>query len=742
MKTEDILTGGAPPAEEATFNFDLREYLRIVTSRWPLILAITLASLVLALVRFYLTPPAYRATALLQIEQRSPVALSGERNPYVEAYLRQTYFPTQFRLLRSRNLAERTVRSLEFQVDDGADTPAEDEAEIAAKARRILSAITVDPVSGTELVSIHHISSDPKHSADVVNTLAQEFISWNIENRAGIVDRTSNFLNLELDRLRQEITDKEAQLAEYQRRSDIVSADPGSNLTLRRLEQLNSDLLSARSETRARLSALRELSSRSQEAVADAESNGLVGDMRRNQVRLEADYDSKLQTYKPDWPDMVELKASIDDAEREILAAIDRYVGEARTRLRGEYQAALGKERGIEREIDTVKSQALDFNSASVEYNSLRLEIDTRRERQDELLRQLETAAMSARMFDDRQSNVRVIESALVPTRPFRPSFRNSVVSGLALGLALGIGLALLLHLLDRTVKTPEELERLLKLPLLGVIPDVSEGSRGSAYYGYYGYGRKRGSRSRDKTSEAIEQVELLPAIRPRLAICEAYRSLRTALLLSSAEKLRLISITSAESGEGKTTTATNLAVVLAQLGKQVLLIDADLRKPRLHKVFGESNQAGLVNSLTGTVQPEELIRSTSVPNLFLSPAGPHPPNPSELLASERMRAFLEFAQQKFDMVVIDTPPVLAVTDAVIVARFCDGVVLCFRAEKVLREDVKSCRNRLQMADTRILGAILNRHQPAKGGGYGRRYRHYYEAYGEGEDDARDSSAA
>ena len=266
------------------------------------------------------------------------------------------------------------------------------------------------------------------------------------------------------------------------------------------------------------------------------------------------------------------------------------------------------------------------------------------------------------------------------------------------------------------------------------VIPDVSEKSKGYGSSGYYSY-RKR---SRPTPSDPIRQIELLPALHPRQAVSEAYRSLRTALLLSSAEKLKLISITSADSGEGKTATAVNLGTVLAQLGKRVLLVDGDLRKPRMFKLFEVSNRAGLVNFLTSNVSPETLVVPTGIDNLFLCPTGPHPPNPSELLASDRMREFLLFAQANYDFVIVDTPPVLAVTDSVLVGAMCHGTVLCFRANNVLREDVQACRNRLLMSDVRILGAVLNRYAPPRSGGYGRRY-YYYESYGE---DIDNSSAA
>jgi capsular exopolysaccharide synthesis family protein len=237
-------------------------------------------------------------------------------------------------------------------------------------------------------------------------------------------------------------------------------------------------------------------------------------------------------------------------------------------------------------------------------------------------------------------------------------------------------------------------------------------------------------------------QIELVPHERPRTLISEAYRSLRTALLLSSARELKVVAVTSAVAGEGKTATAANLAVVLAQLGRPVLIVDCDLRKPRLHQVFRVSNRSGLVNQLTSTADPESVFLPTEVPNLWLTPSGPIPPNPSELLSSDRMRDWLKAMRSRFDYVVIDTPPALAVTDATIIGLLADGVVLTLRSGKVTREEARLCRDRLRQSDVRILGAVLNRYRSLQPGG-GKRYK-YYESYGaeESEPKAGSGSAA
>ncbi len=742
-ETEILLTAPEPASPSQSPAFDAREYLHLIVSRWPLILLVTTLCVALALVHFFVTPPQYRAETLLQIEQRSPLALSDDSNPYLEAWLTQKYYPTQYRLLRSRGFAERVVQRLNLAPQLGLDSAGLDQSQaevtdevvLASLARRLLGGIRVDPIQGTELVTLSYTASKAEQAAEIVNAFAQEYIGWNIENRSVIIDNTSRFLEAELKEIKVGLQRKEAQLKEYSRRTDIVSFDPSSNPTLQRLANLNSEVLRAQAELREREARLRELSQLPRDSVADEESKGVISDLRKERLRKEADYEAKLQIYKSDWPAMIELEAGIEDGVKAYQRAVDRYYKEAESRHRAETQTARNKTHRLESELAAVKSEAIDLGSVSVEYNNLQTELTDLQNRHDDFLGQLSKTSMLARMFGQSGSNVRVVEHALVPARSFRPSLRLDLTGGLGSGLALGIALVLLLHFLDRTVKTPEELEKILQLPLLGVIPDVSEKSKGYGLSGYYGY-RKQ---SRPTPSDPIRRIELLPALHPRQAVSEAYRSLRTALLLSSAEELKVISITSADSGEGKTATAANLGTVLAQLGKRVLLIDGDLRKPRLFKIFKVSNRAGLVTFLTSNVSPETLVVPTDVDNnLFLCPTGPHPPNPSELLASDRMREFLQFGQANYDFVIVDTPPVLAVTDAVLVGAMCHGAILCFRANKVLREDVQRCRNRLLMSDVRILGAVLNRYAPPRSGGYGRRY-YYYESYGE---DMESSSAA
>jgi succinoglycan biosynthesis transport protein ExoP len=740
------------PREPSTSEFNLGEWLHILRRRWMLLAAAVVIGLGAAAVHYAMTPRLYVANAVLQIERRSLTPLVGSQTPWLEDWWNMEYYPTQYKLLESRGLAERVVLNLRLAEDPffnpggkplptGAQGGAAeaDMAALGGLANRLRGGLSVDPIRNTQMVTLTYRSTNPEFAARAVNGFAEAFIDWGIENRSTTAGNASTFLSSQIDTLKKEIGDKEAQLQNVSRTSNIVELESGSNVTMQRLEALNksySDALRARIEKEARY---RELMSASKEAVAESQSDGLVTDIKAKQLDMERDYEIGLKTYKKDFPKMLELQAAIEKGRQHLAGVVEEMVDKARKTAYAEYQTALREEQALEREMRGLKSEVLDESSASAEYRNLSLEAETRRNLLDEVLKAQSETEVTARLQGTRESNVRIVDRALAPGGPASPNLKQDLSSGLLLGLFAGLGLVLLLEYLDRTVKTADQLERLLGLPALAVIPDISDA--GSSYGGYrsYGtYGTKpegagggKGSRRwlEKKKSDAPGRIELVPHEGPRLAVSEAYRSLRTALLLSSAHELKVVAVTSAVASEGKSATATNLAVVMAQLGRRVLIVDADLRKPRLHEVLQVSNRAGLVSYLTGNADFESIISRTSVPQLFVIPAGPNPPNPSELLASERMQELVRMARSRFDFVVIDTPPILPVTDAALVGTLVDGVTLCLRAGKVTRDEARSCRDRLQFAGIKVLGVVLNRHSAAQGGYSGRRYQ-MYETYG------------
>jgi polysaccharide biosynthesis transport protein len=758
---------GFTPSEPET-EINISEYVAMLRRHWKLIAVACLVALLGGAIHYAITPRQYMAAATIQIERRNLSPVGTGQNPWLENYWNMEFYPTQYELLQSRGLAERVVKSLDL-MEDPAFNPAagperngkrgptaeDDQVTLGHLADQLRGGLTVDPVRNTQLVRVSFRSSSPAFAAKAANAFAESFIDMGVEDRYASAGKASTFLSSQIETLKQEIADKEQQLQAFSRRTDIVTLDPQSNVVLQRLESMNGSLMQAKRTRIEKEAHYHEIMTLPAETVADSLSGGVVGGLRADQIRLERDYETKLKTFKPDWPEMVSLKAQIDKGKQHLEGLIREMVEKARSTASAEYQSAQRQEQAIETELVSNRKDAIDQSSSAVQFTNLKVEIQTRRELLDQLMRQQSETEVAVRLQDTRQSNIRIIDQALTPSGQFSPSLRKDITYGALLGLLLGVGAALLIELLDRTFKSPEEVERRLSIPILAAIQDIADVGKSYGYSGYgYGYGSDTTERARVRgrnapagwlekkkgAPQAQVQIELVPHERPRTLISESYRSLRTALLLSSARELKLVAVTSAVAGEGKTATAANLAVVLAQLGRPVLVVDCDLRKPRMQEVFHVSNRVGLVNQLTGTADPESVILPTEVPNLWVVPSGPTPPNPSELLASTRMREWLRAMRERFDYVIIDTPPALAVTDATLVGVLVDGVVLTLRSHTVTREEGRHVRDRLRQADIKILGAVLNRYRALQAGvakGY-----HYYEAYGAEESESSKAGSA
>lgn len=756
-----------PAHAEPEAELNIAEYLGMVRRHWKLAASTCLVGLAAASIHFAVTPKQYMASANILIERRSLTPIASGQNPWLENYWNLEYYPTQYELLQSRGLAERVVKKLDLMEDpqfnpgaggsDGtaAPTAEDDEAVLGGLANQLRGGLSVDPVRGTQLVRLSYRSSSPDFAAKAVNAFAESFIDMGVEDRFVTAGKASSFLASEIVALKEEIQDKEAQLQAFSRRTDIVTLDSGSNVTLDRLEALNTSFINAKRERIEKEATFHQVSASPRDAVADSLGGGVLTELRKEQFDLEREYETKSRIYKPEFPEMAALKARLEEGRRNLERVVDEKVTQARNAAQAAYQTAQRQEDALAGEISKLKSEAMDESSAAVEYTNLKAEVSSLRDLMDDLLQKQSETEVALRLQDTRETNVRIIDHALVPGGPFRPSLRKDLTYGLLIGLLAGLGAALLIEFLDRTIKTPEELERRLGLPTLAVIHDIHEAGKSYGYGGYgYGYGggdtgarvrstkAAKGAWLEKRRGQAVTsgQIELVPHDQPRTLVSEAYRSLRTALSLSTARELGVVAVTSAMAGEGKTATSANLAVVLSQLDRPVLLVDCDLRKPRLHQVFKVSNRLGLVSFLTGQAPtPDGVILPTGLKNLSLTPSGPIPPNPSELLTSERMREWLKAVRQRFDFVVLDTPPALAVTDATIVGLLADGVVLTMRCGKVTREEARLCRDRLRQAGIKILGSVLNRYRSQRTGVRGYRY---YESYAAEQGESRAGSAA
>jgi len=733
-----IATQGSDPAGQQP-EIQLAEYWAIITKRRRLIALCVAVSLFIGAAISLLSRPTYKATTVLDVERdkATPFDISSTPQPYLYD---QEFLPTQTKLMRSREVAERVVQRLNLLSNPemnpqrkllslGSSEGAKNSKEAVIRvANRLQSAVEVVPVRGTNLVEVSFVASSPTAAADVANAMADAYIDWNLESKFQVIGQASQFLAAQIEQLKSEIDAKERQLQAYGRLKDIVSVDPQSNVTLQKLESLNKDYAEAVSDRVTKEARYHEVSTARPDAVADTLSSGLVSQLRNDQARLEREYAEKLNLFKPEWPAMQQLRAQIEKGKQHLTAVVQETVAKARDVARSDYLTAQRREESLKNVLQGQKSEAMALNTNAVEYNNLRVEVETKRALYDTLLKRNAETQITSRLRGERLSNIRIVDRALPPTSRFRPSYKLNGLVSLLLGGAIGVILAFLLEYLDRSLRTPEQVERSLQLPALGVIPSVGGGRRNGRSYGR----RSAGGLRRKTLGEGDQNVviELLPHEQPRSNIAEAYRAFRTALMLSRAGGVKTIAITSSLPKEGKTTTALNLAVVLGQLGKRVAIVDADLHKPRLHEILRVSNRTGLVSILAENVAPTDVIQKTVVPNVSIVPSGPSSPNPSGLLSSEAMRKFLQFVAMNFDYVILDTPPISPVADALLLGNAVDGVVLTVRGGHTPREHVVRVRDKLLRSDAKILGVLINNleEQTAL---YGKYYAYYGAGYGQ-----------
>lgn len=756
-----MIPGESEALDHGPGEVHLAEYWAVILRRRRLIVPIVAVSVLGALLLSLLTRPTYRATVVLDVEPERWTPLDIGDKPYIMGADTES-IPTQIQMMTGREVAERVVTQLGLVDNPEMNPPVSGLVQRAAPvdrdgattrlALKIQRNATAAPVRGTKLVRLSYVATSPKLAADVANALANAYLDWLLETRYRALGHASKFLATQIEQLRSETAEKERHLEEFGRQKDIVSVDPQTNVTLQKLESLTKDYTAAVSDRVAKQARYEELRTSSAAVLADSVSDEPIRELRAEQARLEQRYADQVHQFKPEWPAMQQLKAQIDRGRQRIAALVAEAVSKAREGARSDYLTAQRREESLKSILQTQKAEAMSLNSNAIEYNNLRVEVQTKRTLFDTLLRRQAETALSARMSGEKESNIRIVESALPGSR-FTPSYQKNLLGGLGLGLGFGIALAFFLEYMDRSLRSAEQVEQFLKLPTLGIIPDIHE-PMGKGYGYGYGYGQalrtRYGRRSRKgavpgaAAPPETAAIELLPHTMPRSSAAESYRALRTALLLSRPGGVKSMVLASAFPGEGKTATAVNLAVVLGQLpGKGVLLVDADLHKPRLHEVFGVSNRVGLVSVLAQNLAASNAIVKTTVPGVFLLPAGPISPNPSGLLASQVMRDLLKLAAMTFEYVVVDAPPVFPVSDALVLGTETDGVIICAKGGATPREHVVRLRDTLTQSNVPILGVVLNR-LAERTHPYGRHYFEYYEesAYGSEAGNKRASGAA
>ncbi|MCU1311072.1 MAG: capsular exopolysaccharide family, partial [Candidatus Angelobacter sp.] len=441
------------------------------------------------------------------------------------------------------------------------------------------------------------------------------------------------------------------------------------------------------------------ISSGNLESIPELSQNGLIQRFREDEGALKKQLAQATTQFGPSYPKVIELNSQVTQMEANIKNEIDRIA----SRKGSEYQAALSRERMLRAAFDAQKQQANVLNEKSIAYNALKHDADSNRQLYDGLLQKLREAGINSGL---KSSNVRIVDVARAPLSPSKPNIQHNIALGFLLGLVGGIALAFVLESLDNTVRTPEQVEMLTALPSLGMIPlslDISS--------------TKKRTRTKSMSLTTAAQtdlrktsISLLAHARPKSEVAESYRALRTSILLSSIGSApKVIMVTSALPQEGKTTTSINTAIVLAQKGGKVLLVDADMRRPSIHQTFKLRNRSGLSTILTGSNTTEQLVVASPIlPNLFVLPAGPPPPHPAELLGSEAMRDLLNSWRNQYDHIIVDTPPVLSVTDAVLLSVEMDTVLLVIRSAQTSKDALRRSRDVLSQVNAKVMGVVVN----------------------------------
>ena len=709
----------------------LSHYWNIIYKRWKIALAILIVVMVGTFLASYFSTPLYKSSVSIQIERENPNQLTVEDLFGIEAS-DQEFMQTQYYLLKSRGLADRTIKEHNLLSDPdfyaagiAGKTPAEIDQIRGGMAGAMLGSITVEPVRGTNLVDVAYIATSPKLAQKVAEGLADSYMRMNVEKKLDATRQASDFLTRQIAGVKADIDDAQQQLTKYGESKGIISTTDASNVTVQKLTQLNTDLTAASNDRILKEAAYQTMLSANPEGVAG--NDPLVGRLTEEENHLQRDYAQKLGVYRPDAPDMVALRAQIEKTKQSRQSALNNAYEKAKSTSRSEMLSAQAREASMRNAFEEQKRETLKLNANAFTYTDLRGVIESKRTLLDQLMKRLNDTEVTSRLRGSNSSNIHVVEHALLPGGRFNVTMKKNLQSAFPLGVILGLAAIFFLEYMDRSIKTPEELERVTRFASLGVIPAAASVNNSSYAYRYLGPSRLRVVEE-EKGDAPPPDVELIPFRDSRSPIAEAYRAFRTSLLLASANSPKVMVITSTFAREGKTTTSVNLATVLAQMGKPVLLIDADLRRPRIQKVFRDKMNLGLVNYLAANISVDDVIQPTEVPNLSVILSGPTPPNPSELLASDRMKHLIAEMRGRFAYVIFDSPPVMAVTDAIVLSSKADGVVLTVHGGNTPRDLVQRAAEKLRASNIPVLGALLNNLDLQQYGyTYKKNYYDYYE---------------
>lgn len=715
---------------------DLRAYWRVVRKRRWTILSIAVVIFTVVLIATLKEKPLYEATALLEIEKENPHILTVQELFQLDS-VSDTYLETQYKVLQSDTLERRVIRTLgleklrEFnppphwwslhraaahgpKTQTFGSIPAESDINSYAMhnaLKHFKDGLDVEPIKRSRLVQVSFESQDPALSAKIVNTLASNYTDENLELRWQATQRASGWLSQQLDGLKGKLEKSEDQLQNYAQQNGLLFLENQTgtpeNIVDERLRQLQDELTKSQADLFQKEALYRQVQAGELNSLPGIVDNKLIQDLTLQLSGLESQYAQLSTTFDPTYPKVKQVQNQINAVQKILKRERRRSV----ERIVNDYQAAVRREALVRQAFVAQQAQANEVAEKSVQYNILKREVDTSKQLYEGLLQRLKEAGISAGL---KASNIRIVDAAVPPKKPAKPRIPLNLALGLFAGLGLGIGAAFLQEHLDNTLKSTDDIERFLQLPALAMIPAVE--SLNGHGHGVYGLPEAKkllangnGMPKRNGKLPLGEWYRIDSDNVKQSALAEAFRGLRTSVLLSSADRPpRSLLITSAQPSEGKTTVSTNLAISMAQLGQRVLLVDADLRRPSLHRILRLNNGRGIVSYLAGQEGWREMVQPSGIDSLAALVCGPIPPNPAELLSSDRMITMLQEASEEYNLVILDSPPLLNVADSRVLATRAEGVVLVVKGGVTTRETAQRAEACAADVGANIIGVVLN----------------------------------
>ena len=727
-----------PPARFPSLDLSPREphlydYLLILRKHQWLILSFLLAVVTIVSIATFRMQPVYTATARIEIDRENSNFLpfqAADSYDYITDL--DNYIETQSKVLTSETLALQTIRNSGLiPHSDIPGSPVSDAITSGSLANHkrppelgaFLGSIAVRRVQQSRLLDISFESTSPDMAAQILNAHINNFMEQNFRSKYDATAKATAWLTDQLSELKVKVQNSEDARLAYERQHQIWELDDRQNITTQRLSDLNKQLTDAQSD-RMRKEALYEFAKAGNiDAVPQLRENTVLQELLKKRTEQYGAFVDGLNQYGPNFPKVQRLQAQLKEIDR----LIDNEKRNILDALGNDYNAARQREGLLDQALNDQKNEVNQMSESMVEYNILKRDAEGNKTMYDGLLTKLKEATLAAGL---KSSNIRWVDPAMVPSTPTRPAKTRNIALSFLVGLVGGIGLALLREYLDNTVKTPDDVETLTRLPSLAVVPAFTDEN---------GSSRKRKLLGGASVNGHEKRIELVAQHLPKSQMSEAFRALRTSLLLSQADRPpQVILVTSALPREGKTTAAANLAVTLAQLGDRTLLIDADLRKPGVGRLLNltDGKYAGLSSYLAG-VSTLELVTvpHPAIPNLVAIPTGPLPPNPADLLSSHKLADAIRQLRTQYKFIVLDSPPIMAATDAVIVSVQADGVLLVVRSGETPKEAFTRARDLLTSVKCRLLGVVLNA-VDSSAPDYYYSYRYYPYSYGYGPQEA------